>query len=47
MSRNRIILGLALAIIVLLGVVVYHSYNGGGLDVDPHAAKEIEKAKGR
>lgn len=48
MRTNRILLGLALAAVLLAAAAVYRSYSlGPRLNVEPHAAEEIEKAKRR
>lgn len=48
MPANRILLGLALAAILLIGFALYRSYTSDNhLNGDPHAAEEIEKAKRR
>jgi hypothetical protein len=47
-SKNRILLGLALAAIILIGLALYRSYfSSDRLNVEPHAAEEIDKAKRR
>lgn len=39
-------LGLTLVAVVIC-LLLYRSCSSSGLDIDPHAAKEIEKAKRR
>lgn len=46
MRRVLIAAGIA-ALLVLIWVVYWRSHSGDRLEVDPHARKEIEKAKGR
>ena len=46
MKRTTLLL-LAVATIIVLGVALYRFRSADGLNVDPHAAKEIEKAKQR
>ena len=46
--KNRILLGLAAAIVLWVAFVLYRSYlSGNRVNVEPNAAKEIEKAKRR
>ena len=48
MPKNRILLLVALAAIILVGFVLYQSHMPGKrLTVDPHAAEENEKARRR
>ena len=48
MPKNRILLGLAVAIVLWIAFVLYRSYfSGDRVNVEPNAAKEIEKANGR
>ena len=48
MPKNRILLGLAVAIVLWIAFMLYRSYSSRDrLNVEPHAAKEIEKAKRR
>jgi hypothetical protein len=44
---NRSLLWLAVAAVLVIGFLVYRSWSGRNLDVDPHARDEIEKAKRR
>ena len=48
MPKNRILLGLAVAIVLWIAFVLYRSHlSGNRLNVEPNAAEEIEKAKRR
>ena len=48
MPKNRILLGLAVAIAFWIAFVLYRSYfSGDRVNGEPNAAKEIEKAKRR
>ena len=44
---NRTLLWLIVALIFMSSFLFYRSRSARGLDVDPHARKEIEKAKRR
>ena len=44
---NRTLLWLVVAAVLVIGFLLYHSWSGRNLDVDPHAREEIEKAKRR
>jgi len=44
---KAILIGVIMAILIVLGVVLYRSHSANRLQVDPNAAKEIEKAKHR
>jgi hypothetical protein len=45
---RRIVLWLFIAALIVIGLVYYGRENSGsGLNVDPNAAREIEKAKRR
>jgi len=44
---KKIVVWLSAALVLLLGVLFLRSCRTGGLDVDPHARQEIEKAKHR
>lgn len=47
-KMRRVLLWLLLSVALLIGVVAYRSRSSKlGLDVEPHAAEEIEKAKRR
>lgn len=46
MPKNQILLVMAAAMLLCLAYVLYRSWSSGSrLNVEPHAAKEIEKAK--
>jgi hypothetical protein len=47
LPKNRVFLGLALVAVILVWILLYRSWRSSSLDVEPHAAGEIEKAKGR
>ena len=44
---KAILIGAIIAILIVLGIVLYRSNSARGLQVDPDAAKEIEKARRR
>jgi len=44
---NRTLLWLLVAVVLVVGLVLYRSRSGRNLDVDPHSREEIEKAKRR
>jgi hypothetical protein len=44
---KRILLLLIVAVVLLMGVLLYRHRSGRNLDIDPHAREEIEKAKRR
>jgi hypothetical protein len=44
---NRTLLWLIVAVVLVIGIVLYRSWSERNLDVDPHAQEEIEKAKRR
>jgi len=41
------LIAVALMVVLLLAFILYRSRSADQLEVDPHAAKEIEKAKRR
>jgi hypothetical protein len=45
MKRN--LLWLNVAVVLVIGFLLYRFRSGRNLDVDPHARQEIEKAKRR
>lgn len=48
MLTNRLLIGLALALAILLAIAVYRSrWTGERMRVTPDAAEEIDKAKRR
>ncbi|HLY20057.1 MAG TPA: hypothetical protein VKR61_22675 [Bryobacteraceae bacterium] len=47
LSAKRILLVIAIVAMVLAFLVHRYRQASGGLNVEPHAAKEIEKAKRR
>jgi len=45
---RRIIIVIGIVALLVLGIIFYHSWDAArGLQVDPNASKEIEKAKQR
>ena len=44
---NRTLLWLVVAVVLVIGFVLYRSWSGRNLEVDPHAREQIEKAKRR
>jgi len=44
---KRLVLWLVVAVVLLIGFLLYRSRSGNGLNVTPEAGREIEKAKRR
>jgi hypothetical protein len=44
---NRLVLLIALAALIAIGLVLYRRHSSTNLDIDPHAAEEIRKAQRR
>lgn len=47
MTAKRVLLVIAIVVLVLVFLVHRYRQASSGLNVEPHAAKEIEKAKRR
>ena len=45
--ENRTLVAIIVAVLLVLGFLLYRSQRPDRLDVDPHARREIEKAKRR